>query len=406
MITILTTSRNPEKKPWSWLLIRWCTWGVSKENYGLVKAGFWDTCKLDFAEFHLPYLHLYYTPNACFPDFSFSAILTLLLHTQCMLSWLFFFCHTYIIIAPECMLSWLFFFCHTYITNGCPWPKATVKPPVWNPGPKIEIPHPENHVLKVFRFRSWKPRVWKSRPQSWDPKSWKPCPENHILKFPRPQRVSGRSVAHRGGCQAGPGRPDGPGHPFLTSAILGLRSVLECPNLISSNSFAHRLGAGNSALRLPSAWRFPERTAVAVPVLVRLPRKEWRVGQTNGQTSEFIYKIIAPECMLSWLFFFCHTYIIIAPECMFSWLFFFCHTYIIIAPECMLSWLFFFSYCPTNATQSSQSSAEILKIEMCKYWGSNFLGAIPPFTNERNRIMEQPYLGFRAQARNHFRILA
>jgi hypothetical protein len=60
-----------------------------------------------------------------------------------------------------------------------------VKPPVWNPGLKIEIPHPENHVLKVFRFRSWKPRVWKSKPQSWDPKSWKTCPENHILKFPR-----------------------------------------------------------------------------------------------------------------------------------------------------------------------------------------------------------------------------
>jgi hypothetical protein len=70
-------------------------------------------------------------------------------------------------------------------TSGCLWPKATVKPPVWNPGPKIEIPHPENHILKVFRFRSWKPRVWKSRPQSWDPKSWKPCAENHILKFPR-----------------------------------------------------------------------------------------------------------------------------------------------------------------------------------------------------------------------------
>ncbi len=85
---------------------------------------------------------------------------------------------------------------------------------------------------------------------------------------------------------------------------------------------------------------------------------------------------------------------------------FICHTYIIIAPGCMLSWLFFFCHCPTNAAQSSQSSAEILKIEMCKYWGSNFLGAIPPFTNERNRIMEQPYLGFRAQARNYFWILA
>jgi hypothetical protein len=70
-------------------------------------------------------------------------------------------------------------------TSGCLWPKAIVKPPVRNPGPKIEIPHLENHILKVFKFRSWKPRVWKSRPQSWDPKSWKPCLENHILKFPR-----------------------------------------------------------------------------------------------------------------------------------------------------------------------------------------------------------------------------
>ncbi len=136
MITILTTSQNPKKKPWVWLLIRWCTWGVSKENYGLIKSGFWDTCKLDFAEFHLPYL-------------------TLLLLTECM-------------------------------------------PP----------------------------------------------------------------------------------------------------------------------------------------------------------------------------------------------------------------WLFFFSHCRTNVTQSSQSTAEILKIEMCKYSGSNFLGAIPPFTNERNRIMEQHFLGFKAQARIYFRILA
>jgi hypothetical protein len=39
---------------------------------------------------------------------------------------------------------------------------------------------------------------------------------------------------------------------------------------------------------------------------------------------------------------------------------------------------------------------------MWKYSRSNFLGAIPPFTKERNRIMEQHYLGFRAQARNHF----
>ncbi len=32
-------------------------------------------------------------------------------------------------------------------TSGCPWPKATVKPPVWNPGPKIEIPRPENQPV-------------------------------------------------------------------------------------------------------------------------------------------------------------------------------------------------------------------------------------------------------------------
>ncbi len=92
------------------------------------------------------------------------------------------------------------------ITSGCPWRSDTIRPclpfffsftrpfpagqceaPVWNPGPKIEIPHSENQALKVFRFWSWKPRVWKSRPQSWDPKSRKPCPENDILKFSRPQ---------------------------------------------------------------------------------------------------------------------------------------------------------------------------------------------------------------------------
>jgi hypothetical protein len=78
MITILITSQNPKKKPWSWLLIRWCTWGVSKENWGLITSGIWDTCKLDFAEFHLPYLHYYCTPNACFPDFSFSLIVVLM----------------------------------------------------------------------------------------------------------------------------------------------------------------------------------------------------------------------------------------------------------------------------------------------------------------------------------------
>ncbi len=68
------------------------------------------------------------------------------------------------------------------ITSGCLWPSDTVKSPgspsmSWKSCVKIEIPHLENHILKVFRFRSWKPRVWKSRPQSWDPKSWKSYPK-------------------------------------------------------------------------------------------------------------------------------------------------------------------------------------------------------------------------------------
>ncbi len=76
------------------------------------------------------------------------------------------------------------------LTSGCPWPSDIVKSPgspsmSWKSCAKIEIPHPKNHILKVFRFRSWKPRMWKSRPQSWDPKSWKPCPKNYIVKFPR-----------------------------------------------------------------------------------------------------------------------------------------------------------------------------------------------------------------------------
>ncbi len=182
-------------------------------------------------------------------------------------------------------------------TSGCPWPKATVKPPVWNPGPKIEIPHPENHVLRVFRFRSWKRRVWKSRPQSWDPKSWKPCPENHILKFSKAPKLRSQVlktmswkpypkisqvflpgrlalpvrqtdivdeeklsekwllITSLSGCSLEQKLPSSvtdnpdrtrPVTPFFTSAIPGFRSALECPNL----NFAHRLGTGNSALRL------------------------------------------------------------------------------------------------------------------------------------------------------------
>jgi hypothetical protein len=70
------------------------------------------------------------------------------------------------------------------------------------------------------------------------------------------------------------GRPDRtrPGTPFFMSAIPGLRSALECRNLISSNSFAHKLGTGNSALRL-------------APGPVGL-KPELRQGRGRGEKSE------------------------------------------------------------------------------------------------------------------------
>jgi len=159
-------------------------------------------------------------------------------------------------------LSMMYMFVYSpWCTSGCPWPKATVKRPVWNPGPKIEIPHPKSHVLKVFRFRSWKPRVWKCRPQSSDPKSWK----------------------HNSGSGSGPvttqrvmGRTDG--------RTDGLQVHRRYKKKAEDQNEATGACCGNQLVAEASAWRFSERTAVAVPVLVRLPRKEWRVGQTNART--------------------------------------------------------------------------------------------------------------------------
>jgi hypothetical protein len=68
----------------------------------------------------------------------------------------------------------------------------------------------------------------------------------------------------------------------------GLRLEISGTNC-SSGSGYHAKSDGSDR-RTDSAWRFPERTAVAVPVLVRLPRKEWRVGRTDA-LREFIYKI-------------------------------------------------------------------------------------------------------------------
>jgi hypothetical protein len=63
----------------------------------------------------------------------------------------------------------------------------------WKPYPKIsQAPKLRSQVLKTM---SW--------PQSWDPKSWKPCPENHILKFPRSFCLAWPALP----LPPGPGRP-------------------------------------------------------------------------------------------------------------------------------------------------------------------------------------------------------
>ncbi len=55
-------------------------------------------------------------------------------------------------------------------TSGCPWPKATLKPLCENPGPKVEIPSLENHVLKTISKNFPGPKVEIS------------SPKNHVLK--------------------------------------------------------------------------------------------------------------------------------------------------------------------------------------------------------------------------------
>jgi hypothetical protein len=139
------------------------------------------------------------------------------------------------------------------MTSGCPWPK----PPVWNPGPKIEIPHPENHILKVFRFGNREcenpgPKVEIPspeihilkfpRPQSWDPKSWKPCPENHISSMNslscQCRRQTERGDKHKGR------NP----HVLFTAAYIFLFAE-------SSPSYGHRPVLGPSLFSMSSGRR-------------------------------------------------------------------------------------------------------------------------------------------------------
>jgi hypothetical protein len=83
--------------------------------------------------------------------------------------------------------------CYIMFTSGCPWPKATAKPPVWNPGPKVEIPSPENHVLKTISYNfpglfAWPALPWPPRPAlPWPPCLALPCPVCNCCPAPARQ---------------------------------------------------------------------------------------------------------------------------------------------------------------------------------------------------------------------------
>jgi len=126
------------------------------------------------------------------------------------------------------------FYFFLFGTSGYPWPSDTVQ---------LQYPKSATPIPKTFR------KVTADNFPQW-------CSLEQKLPS---------SVTHS------PDRTR-PGTPFLTSAIPGLRSALECRNLISSDSFAHRLGTGNSALRLAPG-----------PLSLKPKLRQGR--------SEFIYKI-------------------------------------------------------------------------------------------------------------------
>ncbi len=102
-------------------------------------------------------------------------------------------------------------------TSGCPWPSDTVKSPgspsmSWKSCAKIEIPHPENHILKV-------------KPQSWDPKSWKPYPKISLAPKLRSRVLKTMSW-----------KP----YPKISQVFLGLGNP-ECKLQVSKNWGSHVL---------------------------------------------------------------------------------------------------------------------------------------------------------------------
>jgi len=150
-------------------------------------------------------------------------------------------------------------------TSGYPVHNAPVElpPPPCPSHCSLRFFTPSTPLLRIFHSDSltgWSPPVPLLYIINFSPRAGPPLPRGACWAPPRPRHRQSKSGSLVGLLWQ---------TRFLTSAILGLRSVLECPNLISSNSFAHRLGTRNSALRLASGsvgclwWtRAPSRTDV------------------------------------------------------------------------------------------------------------------------------------------------
>jgi hypothetical protein len=97
--------------------------------------------------------------------------------TLCFLSLSFY------IIPSSLGLNLLFIYAISSLyTSGCPWPSDTMKSPCspsmsWKSCAKIEIPHPENHIIKFSGFG-----LGNHECENLGPKVEIPSPENHVLK--------------------------------------------------------------------------------------------------------------------------------------------------------------------------------------------------------------------------------
>jgi len=131
----------------------------------------------------------------------------------------------------------------------------------------------------------------KSRSQNWDPTSWKSRPKSFqvsVLETARDSPVPGPARPCWPPSQPvspSPLTPDG----HCSQSLLATRTTC-CPSRVRGRNFLplhyiisrFRFCLAGLQTRAPS--QTDDSRSTAIPVLVRLPRKEWRVGQTDGQT--------------------------------------------------------------------------------------------------------------------------